>query len=111
MSVSVLARASKIDAEASSIATDVRRATTTLEALFLRATDFTAFMNANLTSEFSQSDRDKYTDKFVFAMANLGEVMAMLTPLQALETDGITVEQFLESHTGESPEQYSKRFD
>jgi hypothetical protein len=111
MSVSVLARASKIDAEASSIATDVRRATTTLEALFLRATDFTAFMNANITSEFSQSDRDKYTDKFVFAMTNLGEVMAMLTPLQALETDAITVEQFLESHTGESPEQYSKRFD
>jgi hypothetical protein len=111
MSVSVLARASKIDTEASSIATDVRRATATLEALFLRATDFTAFMTANLTSEFSQSDIDKYTDKFVFAMTNLGEVIELTTPLQSLETEVITREQFLESHTGESPEQYSKRFD
>jgi hypothetical protein len=111
MSVSTLARASKIDSEASSIETDVRRATTTLEALFLRATDFTAFMNANLTSEFSQSDRDKYTDKFVVAMTNLNVVLSILAPLQELETEVITVEQFLGSHTGQSPEQYSKRFD
>jgi hypothetical protein len=111
MSVSTLARASKIDTEAASIATEVRRCTTTLEALFLRAVDFTAFMNDNQTLEFSQADRDKYSDQFVVAMTNLGAVMAMLTPLQELETDVITVEQFLAAHTGTQPVEYTKKFD
>jgi hypothetical protein len=111
MSVSTLARASKIDTEASSIATEVRRATTALEALFLRAVDFTAFMNANETGEFSQADRDKYSDQFVVAMTRLGSAMAMLTPLQELETDAVTVAQFLAAHTGTQPLIYSTKFD
>jgi hypothetical protein len=111
MSVSTLARASKIDTEASSIATEVRRCTTTMNALFLRAVDFTAFMNANETSEFSQQDRDKYSDQFVVAMTSLMATMAMLEPLQALETDVITVEQFLAAHTGMQPTVYSQKFD
>jgi hypothetical protein len=111
MSVSTLARASKIDTEAASIATEVRRCTTTLNALFLRAVDFTAFMNANETLEFSQEDRDKYSDQFVVAMTNIMATMAILEPLQALETEVITVSQFLQAHTGVTPVDYSKKFD
>ena len=99
MSLSTLARAGRIDTEVTNIATEVRRCTTTLEALFLRTIDFTAFMNTNEGLEFSQKDRDKYSDQFVVAMTNLGAAMALLELLQALETDVITVEQFLASHS------------
>jgi hypothetical protein len=111
MSVSKLARASKIDTEALNIETEVRRLTSTLEALFLRAVDFTAFMNANETLEFSQEDRDKYSDKFALRLSGLSAAMALLTPLQELETDVISVSQFLQAHTGVQPVEYSKKFD
>jgi hypothetical protein len=111
MSLSKLARASKIDTEVANIETEVRRLTITLEALFLRAVDFTAFMSTNEGLEFSQEDRDKYTDKFALRLSKIAGAMGILEPLQALETDVITVEQFLAAHTGIPPAVYSQKFD
>ena len=111
MSISGITRGGKIGAEPELISVEVRRLATSLEDVFKRAHNFTAFMRANPTGEFTQVDVDKYTNMFSVQVANLNEVMKLLIPLIDLENEVTTDAEFLAAHKGKEPAEYSKKFD
>jgi len=110
MSLSALARASRIDSEVSRIARQASQLNSQLATIVNETNAFAAFMHTDTNSEFTQADRDKYSDDFTFALTAIQTTMAGFTQLGMLEAEAITVEQFLAQHVGDVAE-YSKRFD
>ena len=111
MSLSKLARAGRIDSEAVTIAKEVERAVSNLAVLFDRALNFTAFMHDDPKVEFTQEDRDKYSDSFVAAMTALNVTLAKLGPLQALEAETLQIADFVATFSPEALTAYAVQFD
>jgi len=110
MSLSALARASRIDSEVSRIARQASQLNSQLSTIVNETNAFAAFMHTDTNSEFTQADRDKYSNDFAQALGAIQATMAGFTQLGMLEAEAITVEQFLAQHVGDVAE-YSKRFD
>jgi len=110
MSLSALARASRIDSEVSRIARQASQLNSQLATIVNETNAFAAFMHTDTNSEFTQADRDKYSNDFAQALGAIQATMAGFTQLGMLEAEAITVEQFLAQHVGDVAE-YSKRFD
>jgi len=110
MSLSALARASRIDSEVSRIARQASQLNSQLAAIVGETNAFAAFMHTDTNSEFTQADRDKYSNDFAQALGAIQATMAGFTKLAELEAEVITVEQFLAQYAGDVAE-YSKRFD
>ena len=110
MSVSQLARAGRIDSAANSAAQKASNLNSQLNSMCDEVLAFAAFMHTDPRNEFSQADRDKYSDDFAQALGALHSTLAKLDVLAGIEAGSVTVEQFLASYTG-NPEEYSARFD
>jgi len=110
MSLSALARASRIDSEVSRIARQASQLNSQLATIVNETNAFAAFMHTDSNIEFTQADRDKYSNDFAQALGAIQATMAGFTQLGMLEAGAITVEQFLAQHVGDVAE-YSKRFD
>nr|WP_136252887.1 hypothetical protein [Ningiella ruwaisensis] len=110
MSVAKLARAGRIDSEVSRLINQASSINSQLNSVVNEVLAFAAFMNTNTNDEFTQDDRDKYSDEFNASLAALNATMQKLMPLAAIESGDLTVADFLASYTGDVVE-YSKRFD
>lgn len=110
MSVSLLARAGRIDSAASQTAQKASNLNSQMNAMCDEVLSFAAFMHTDPRNEFSQEDRNKYSAIFAEALGNLHETLAKLNVLAGIEQGSITVEQFLASYAG-NPTEYSSRFD
>jgi hypothetical protein len=110
MSVSKLARAGRIDSEASRLSKQPNTITSQLSVLVGEVNAFATFMQADPQAEFTQEDKDKYSDSFMASLGGIQAVLAGLTSLSQLEIDEITVEQFI-NQSPTDPLAYSSRFD
>ena len=110
MSVSLLARAGRIDTEASRLTRQAGSLNSQLSTLVTEANAFATFMHRDPRSEFTQEDRDKYSDDFVTELARIQVTLSGLSALSQLEVDAITVEQFV-AQSSSNPVEYSARFD
>ena len=110
MSVSQLARAGRIDTEASRLTKQASTINSQLNAMVNEVLAFAAFMHTDPRVEFSQADRDKYSDDFASAMGELQATLAQLAPLAGIEQGTVTVADFLAGYTGDI-NAYSTRFD
>lgn len=110
MSVSQLARAGRIDSAANSAAQKASNLNSQLNAMCDEVLAFAAFMHTDPRVEFSQADRDKYSDDFAQALGALHATLSKLDVLAGIEQGSVTVEQFLASYVGD-PVEYSSRFD
>ena len=110
MSVTLNARASRIDDEGSRLVKDALRVNSQLTTLVGEAFSFAAFMHSDPKAEFTQEDRDKYSADFAIVFQELSNSMAGLAPMAQLSAEAITVEQFLALYVGDINE-YSTRFD
>lgn len=110
MSVSSLARASRIDSEANNIAKRVTTLNSQLNSSISEVLNFAAFMHNDPKLEFSQEDRDKYSDEFSTALQALNTTISRVNMLAGIEAGTATVAEFLASYTGDSLE-YSSKFD
>lgn len=109
MSVSQLARASRIDSKANDITRRAKNLQLQMNNLFTEVLDFAAFMHTDPQSEFTQADRDKYSDDFVNCLNAINSTMARITILAAIESGAVTVQEFLDQYTGDV-EVYSNNF-
>lgn len=110
MSVSLLARAGRIDSAASQTSQKASNLNSQMNAMCDEVLAFAAFMHTDPRSEFSQEDRDKYSAIFAEALGNLHATLSKLDVLAGIEAGTITVEEFLASYVGD-PVEYSSRFD
>lgn len=110
MSVSQLARAGRIDSEASRLTKQASQLNSQLNALVDEVLAFAAFMHTNDRAEFTQADRDKYSADFAQSLAALNATLSKLSPLAGIEAGSVTVAQFLADYVGD-PVAYSNRFD
>ena len=110
MSVSQLARAGRIDTEASRLTKQASNLNSQLNTMVNEVNAFATFMHSDPKMEFTQADRDKYSDDFVTTLAQIQLTLSGLTALSQLEVDAITVQQFIDQSTS-NPTEYSTRFD
>lgn len=110
MSVSSLARAGRIDTEASRLVKQASNLNSQLSAMVNEVNAFAAFMHTDPRTEFSQADRDKYSDDFMVQLTAINTTLTQLEALAGVETNVITVEQFLAQYVGDVAS-YSARFD
>jgi len=110
MSVTKLARAVRIDNEASRLERQANTINSQLSVLVNEVNAFATFAQADPNLEVTQEDKDKYSALFVAALANIQTTLAGFDSLYALETDVITVEQFI-AQSESNPIIYSSRFD
>ena len=110
MSISAQARTGRIDSAVSSLIKDALRVNSQLATAVGEAFSFAAFMHSNPNNEFTQEDRDKYSADFAMVFQALSTTMAGLAPMAQLQSEAITVEQFLALYEGDVAE-YSARFD
>ena len=111
MSVSQLARAGRIDSEASRLKTQAERLNSQLASVINEALAFAAFMHTDPEAEFTQDDRDKYSADFSAALSEVETTLTGLDPLSGIEDGSVTVGDFLSSYNGEPAASYSTRFD
>ena len=114
MGVSTGARSGRIDAEPKRIFKNVLQANAQLKVAIKEALIFTAFMHDDPRGEFDQADRDKYSDLFMAAITppdGLFGTMALLQPMQDVETGVKTPAQYVVEQTGYDATTYSKQFD
>jgi hypothetical protein len=110
MSVSLLARAGRIDTEAGRLRKQGASLNSQLSALVNEVNAFAAFMHSDDKEEFSQQDRDKYSEDFALTLAAVQSTLDGLDALSQLENDQITAQQFLDQ-SASNPVEYSTRFD
>ena len=110
MSVSLQARASRIDNEASRLTRQASQLVSQLNVMVNEVNAFAAFMHTDPQTEFSQADRDKYSADFMAQLTAIQTTLAGLNALGALETEQMTVAEFLAQYVGD-PISYSTRFD
>ena len=110
MSISLLARASRIDSESNRLTKQGANLNSQLSALVNEVNAFATFMHSDPKTEFTQADRDKYSDDFVITLTAIQTTLAGLGALSQLEVDVITVAQFIAQSTSD-PVAYSSRFD
>lgn len=110
MSVSQLARASRIDSEVSRLSRQASGLNSQLNAMANEVLAFAAFMHTNPLGEFTQDDHDKYSDTFVDLLGQLNATMAKFAPLVLVENETMTPAEFLAQYVGDVTE-YSSRFD
>jgi hypothetical protein len=110
MSVSLLASAGRIDTEASRLVRQASQLNSQLSALVNEVNAFAAFMHTDPRAEFSQADRDKYSDDFMAQLTAIQTNLQGLNALGAVETNQMTVADFLAQYVGNVTE-YSSRFD
>lgn len=110
MSVTKLARAVRIDNEANRLEKQANTINSQLSALVNEVNAFATFAQADPNLEVTQEDKDKYSALFVGALANIQTTLAGFDSLYSLETDVITVEQFI-AQSESNPIIYSSRFD
>ena len=110
MSVSKLARAGRIDKSANMLNSQAEQINTQLTSLIREVNAFAAFMHTDPRTEFSQSDRDKYSSDFMVQLTAIQATLGGLNALAGVETTAITVEQFLAQYVGDVAS-YSARFD
>ena len=110
MSVSLLARAGRIDTEASRLVRQASQLNSQLTSLVNEVNAFAAFMHTDPQTEFSQADRDKYSADFMVQLTAINSTLEGLQALAGVETQAITVEQFLAQYVGDVAG-YSQRFD
>ena len=110
MSVSSLARAGRIDSKANSIANQASTLNSQLNSMCNEVLSFAAFMHTDPKTEFTQEDRDKYSDDFAEALSNLNTTLSKLNVLAGIEAGTVTVQEFLDGYVGD-PVDYSGRFD
>ena len=110
MSVSLLARASRIDSESNRLTKQGSNLNSQLNTLVNEVNAFATFMHSDPKLEFTQADRDKYSDDFVSTLTAIQTTLSGLNALSQLEVDAITVQQFIDQSTS-NPTEYSVRFD
>lgn len=110
MSVSQLARAGRIDNEASRLTKQASTITSQLTTLVNEVNAFATFMHSDPAVEFTQADRDKYSSDFMAKLTLLQSTIQGFGALAQLEVDAITVQQFLDQSVS-NPIEYSSRFD
>lgn len=110
MSVSQLARAGRIDTEASRLTKQASQLNSQLNAMVNEVLAFAAFMHTDPRTEFTQADRDKYSADFAQALASINATLSGLAPLAGIEAGTVTVPDFLAGHVGDIAS-YSARFD
>ena len=114
MGTSTGARPARIDDEAKRIFKKVLQANAQLKVAIEDALVFTAFMHDDPRGEFDQADRDKYSDLFMTAITppdGLFGTIALLQPMQDVETGVKTPAQYVAEQTGYDATTYSKQFD
>ena len=110
MSVAKYARAVRIDNEANRLEKQASAVNSQLNVLVNEVNAFATFAQSDPNVEVTQEDKDKYSALFVAALANIQSTLTGFNALYALETDVITVAQFIAQSTSD-PIVYSTRFD
>ena len=101
----------RIDDEAKRISQQATRIASQLAEVANSTLAFAAFMHTDPSNEFTQEDRDKYSEQFAVALGALNAELSKLVPLAGIEAGAVTVADFLAAYNGELPSEYSKRFD
>lgn len=110
MSVSLLARAGRIDTEASRLTRQASQLNSQLSALVNEVNAFATFMHTDPRAEFTQDDRDKYSDDFMAELAAINTTLLGLQAVAGVETGALSVADYLASSPVNVAE-YSARFD
>lgn len=110
MGISALARANRIDSHVNNLANTATSTNSRLNELANSVISFAAFMHTDPEGEFSQADRDKYSDIFAETLTALQTTLSKFSDLAALEAGTMTIQEFLDSYTGDVAE-YSSQFD
>lgn len=114
MSISANARLVRIDDHFISQAKKFNSLNSQLQALIREVSISTAFMHNDPRNEFTQEDRDKYSNEFVKAITapnGFFGTVALIQPMLDVEQGTKTPAEFVAEETGYNAETFSKQFD